>query len=213
MFTSMALSYAISQVAEVYSTETSTARTVDHDLESFCWVILYVAYRHIIDDAELRDKNTLLHTDISSEFARIFPPPASLKCLNTRELALSRSRLLNTGHPPSPRGIDILVDHYLVRSLPLAGLLLVVWGHLRKAAEIVAPGSAVHRMLVREDIEFENLELMSRGEPPLPLPDLGPPAPPIRRRHIALIGSLELTLRRCGAELNAPEPVLPSSTA
>lgn len=187
---SMRLLHAISN-----ETELSIPRTAEHDVESFCWVIIYVVYRHTIEDKALRARNSTLHEEFEKEFAFawIFSATNPGDLVDTR-----RSLLTATNEPSSPHGIQNLVDYYIDNSeTPLAGLLLNVWRRLRKAATFnrAAPSLPIYKQLLERVDEAYNREMVERGEQPQMQDSqvaLQPPAQPVR--HEALISSLKVTL-------------------
>ncbi|RPD53719.1 hypothetical protein L227DRAFT_557267 [Lentinus tigrinus ALCF2SS1-6] len=86
-------------------------RTAVHDVESFCWVILYAIYKHAIDDTNVV-KNI---PNLKQEFRGLFAAYSIQNLLNRRATALGLHHLqIYTAH----------IEH----GEALKGLLLIVWG-------------------------------------------------------------------------------------
>ncbi|RPD79631.1 hypothetical protein L226DRAFT_567713 [Lentinus tigrinus ALCF2SS1-7] len=101
-------------------------RTAVHDVESFCWVILYAIYKHAIDDTNvvknipnvkniLTEDNSTFLTKLKQEFRGLFAAYSIQNLLNRRATALGLHHLqIYTAH----------IEH----GEALKGLLLIVWG-------------------------------------------------------------------------------------
>lgn len=85
MFMATKILYTVSQAAVVGNHRVQITRAVEHDLESFYWVILYVAYRRTLEDQEQQARD-ITHAAIRAEFNSLFFAPS------TGQLAEERQR-------------------------------------------------------------------------------------------------------------------------
>ncbi|OJT05972.1 hypothetical protein TRAPUB_3159 [Trametes pubescens] len=140
--------------------------TAATDLESFCWVIMYVVYRRTIDDKDLRAGNSAAHAAIEHEFAQLF------SATSMEGLAQSRRRRLQYGQACywGELGIEKLLGHMIEQRCtePLAGLLLAVWKALWECASSDADSDDLTEWRIKEAQEAfdaQNKERQKRGLP------------------------------------------------
>lgn len=183
---------AISNAARNNLKEISITRTAIHDLESFYWVILYVVYRHTIEDKGLRVTNPETHEAIKKESGRLF------SALNPGKLAQERQRLLKVGSVAAANGMRELLHYMESECQPLAALLLVVWKVLRECADFDTDAEvpAWRVQAIQVALEAENKERQKRG---LPLARYSPEP----EKPIVFHGSLILNIERMLEQLNA----------
>ncbi|KAL1938739.1 hypothetical protein VTO73DRAFT_11342 [Trametes versicolor] len=136
--------------------------TTASDLESFCWVIMYVVYRRTIDDSGLQAENSTAHAEITHEFARLF------SATSIEGLAQSRRRRLSYGQGCywGELGMEKLLEHMEQQCEPLAGLLLAVWRALWESASSDA-GSK--KKIPEERLQREKTQLAFLEEHGLPV--------------------------------------------
>lgn len=138
--------------------------TTASDLESFCWVIMYVVYRRTIDDSGLQAENSTAHAEITHEFARIF------SATSIEGLAQSRRRRLSYGQGLGcywgELGIEKLLEHMEHHCPPLAGLLLAVW---RALWECASSDAGSKKKIPEERLQREKTQLAFLEEHGLPV--------------------------------------------
>lgn len=165
-------------------------RAVEHDLESFYWVILYVVYRHTIEDEALRATDRATHEAIKKESDLLF------SALNPGKLAQERQRLLKVGRVAAANGMRNLLRYMERECQPLAALLLAVWKVLRECADFDTDTEdlpAWRVEAIQAAFEAENKERQKRG---LPLARYNPePEEPIVF-HGSLIANIERMLEQ-----------------
>lgn len=136
------------------------ARAVEHDLESFYWVIIYVVYGHTMEDETLRATDRATHEAIKEEFGHLF------SALNPRELAQERRLLLLVGDVLDPDGMQNLLEYVESHCRPLSGLLLAAWRALRECASSDADSKNIPESRIQE----QEAEFAFQKEHGLPLP-------------------------------------------
>lgn len=171
--------------------------TAATDIESFCWVIMYVVYRRTIDGSGLQAEDSTAHAEMKREFARLF------SALNPGKLAQERQRLLKVGRVAAANGMRNLLRYMERECQPLAALLLAVWKVLRECADFDTgtedlPAWRVEA--IQAAFEAENKERQKRG---LPLARYNPePEEPI-----VFHGSLIVNIERMLEQLNVAPSV------
>lgn len=135
-------------------------RAVEHDLESFYWVILYVVYRHTVEDEALRATDLATHETIKEEFGRLF------SALNPGELAQERRLLLLVDDVLDPGGMQSLLEYMERHCPPLSGLLLALWRDLRECAR---PAAGSKKKIPEERLQREKAQLAFLEEHGLPV--------------------------------------------
>ena len=99
------------------------SRTVEHDLESLCWVIIYALYTHALEDMEAK-KDDGMRRALSQESYLIFSAASTEKLLRLRRDAFSTAS-------PSFASVKQLKDYARPIHGYLSGLVDISWEFLR----------------------------------------------------------------------------------
>ena len=104
-------------------------RTLEHDLESLCWVIVYVLFKHGLDHTP---RGSPTHHELRSEFDRIFSAASiqSLKDLRYTALGPSQHTEEKETRFKSIRGLQRYTEQI---HEDLAGFLDTMWWLLQNA--------------------------------------------------------------------------------
>ncbi len=102
-------------------------RTAEHDLESFCWVIIYVIYKHALDDTETlqiiaEESATDFQDTLAKEFRALFAAFSISDLIGRREKVWGHHNVLN--------GIPNLLTyavHVKADSEDLEGMIMSIW--------------------------------------------------------------------------------------
>ncbi len=105
--------------------ETTVTRTLEHDLEALCWVIVYAIYMHALGETKGETRRKL-----RGEFATLFSAISIEKLLHLRGLALGGSRV-KIDENSKFKGIRVLHSYVGSVDEDLTGLLELIWALLQ----------------------------------------------------------------------------------
>ena len=159
------------EVLEALKNKRSIIRSTEHDVESFCWVILYAVYMHSLeDDHGLQlTKNALVRnnvelpkdfkTHLMGEFTSLFSGTSIEELYTKRAAQLSKTQPEIPQLPSSPNDPRLIVEYLLTyarycepsetRSSPLVGTLIIAVAtinKLRSRRQLVTWGEEAYRM-------------------------------------------------------------------
>ena len=108
--------------------EVTISRTVKHDLEALCWVIVYAIYKHALDHTP---RGSGEHKELRDEFCAIFSAISIQKLLDLRAKALSGSQD-ESDLDSLFKAIHKLQQYTFAIHEDLAGFLDFIWYLLHK---------------------------------------------------------------------------------
>lgn len=129
----------------MYDSDFPTHRTVSQDLQSFYWVIIYVAFRHAADDITLAKKSggtthcipEFNHDLFQAEYGRLFGASSAIGLAEQREAAFNivRRRPILQGAPRKKytltyAGIENLVAYLSSKDFAFSDWISFIWGLL-----------------------------------------------------------------------------------
>ncbi|EIW65279.1 uncharacterized protein TRAVEDRAFT_17046 [Trametes versicolor FP-101664 SS1] len=134
-------------------------RTLSHDLQSFCWVIIYVAFKHTIE--ELKGKSISAIKGIAEfnkktfdeEFNGLFAATSATNLATKRKVAFQSES--GTGEALAYAGIENLHNYVESKDVALAAHLRIIWHFLKNCEPLQTMGvdkksNADHMALMRE---------------------------------------------------------------
>ncbi|KAI0692914.1 hypothetical protein C8T65DRAFT_744929 [Cerioporus squamosus] len=115
-------------VLEAVSNGQPIVRTAEHDLESFCWVIIYVVYKHALDDTETLEKieTQNFRNALLDEFRALFAAYSIADLTGRRAKVMAKSADILAGIA----SLQKYAVHVEKDGRYLEGIILVIWGYL-----------------------------------------------------------------------------------
>lgn len=172
-------------------------RTVSHDLQSFCWVLICVSFKHAA--VELKTKSASDIKDIAGfdnmnfrqEFHALFSAaPGSAKDLATkRKVAFQQES--STGQALAYAGIENLHNYVESKDVALAAHLRIIWHFLKMCEPLQTVG--VDQKLTAEERAF--LRRVTGNAPDAEASNAQFRAFAMTFNHANFIGALEMALR------------------
>lgn len=170
-------------------------RTVSHDLQSFCWVLICVSFKHAA--VELKTESASDIKDIAGfdnkafrlEFHALFSATSAKDLVTKRKVAFQQES--GTGQALAYAGIENLHDYIDSKDVALASHLRILWHFLKMCEPLQTVG--VDQKLTAEERAF--LRRVTGNAPDAEASNAQFRAFTTTFNHANLIGALELGLK------------------
>ncbi|OJT07954.1 hypothetical protein TRAPUB_1165 [Trametes pubescens] len=183
----------------------SIRRTVSQDLQSFCWVIIYITFKYTavelmaMSTSAIKEIVGFNNKNVRQEFHTLFSATSATDLVNQRKVAfrMKAGTVEHRGQALAYAGIENLYNYVKSKDVALARHLSMIW-HLLKMCQPLQLTSGMDDEMEAEDMRF--LRKVTGDAPVAEASSVRPSAFSITFNHADLIGVLEIGLERMGKQ-------------
>lgn len=156
------------------SVPSTIQRTLSHDLQSFCWVIIYTTFKHSIEEVKKMSTSAIRgiarfnNKTFRQEFDRLFTATSTTNLVDNRRTAFLMGSVAedHRGKALACAGIENLHNYAASKDRALASHLKCIWHFLKKCQPLQTWG-------VDDELSAEDREMLEE-KPAMRLPPRAP---------------------------------------